>query len=144
HKENEFWLWINSWAIFLQRPSDLGYSDEGYDLPPMNVIVHEVETKVDTFKFERDGQGQLLDDAGGNLQAAARVKRNSLDARVQKATDIISAAPDDHFIIWHDLEDERRAIEKAIPGIVSIYGSQDLEEREQAIIDFSDGKFRYL
>lgn len=144
HKEREFWLWLNSWAIFLQRPSDLGFSDEGYDLPPLNVIVHEVQTKVEGFKFERDGQGFLLDDATGNLQAVAKAKRNSLAARVDCAKQIIAAAPGDHFIIWHDLEDERRAIEAAIPQSVSVYGTQDLDEREQAIVDFSDGKFPYL
>ena len=44
HKEREFWLWLNTWAVFLQKPSDLGYSDEGYDLPPITVNWHEVDT----------------------------------------------------------------------------------------------------
>ncbi len=144
HKEHEFWLWLNSWAIFLQRPSDLGFSDEGYDLPPMHVIVHEVATRVDGYRFERDGQGQLLDDAGGDLAETARAKRASLSARVAKMAEIVAAAPDDHFLLWHDLEDERRAIERAVPGVVSVYGTQEFELREQAIIDFSDGKIKHL
>lgn len=144
HKEHEFWLWLNSWAIFLQRPSDLGFSDEGYDLPPLKVIEHEVATIVTGYKFERDGQGQLLDDAGGNLSKAAKTKRDSLSVRVEKMAEIVGASPSDHFILWHDLEDERRAIDKAVPGVVSVYGTQDLEAREQAICDFSDGKFQHL
>lgn len=144
HKEREFWLWVASWALFLQRPSDLGYSDEGYDLPPMTV--HYVEVKVDhsTAGFDRDGQAKLFRDAALGLQDAAREKRDTLPARVAATAEIVAAHPDSHWLIWHDLESERHAIQKAIPEAVSIYGSQDLDEREQAVIDFSEGKIRIL
>lgn len=144
HKEREFWLWLNSWAIFLQRPSDLGYSDEGYDLPPFEVIYHEVQTDLADGGVDRDGQMNLIRDMAIGLVGASKEKRDTLGTRVEKMQEIIAASPDDHFIIWHDLEDERRAIETALPSAVSVYGSQDLEKREQAIVDFSDGKFQYL
>lgn len=144
HKEREFWLWLNSWAIFLQRPSDLGYSNEGYDLPPFKVIYHEVQTDLADGGIDRDGQMNLIRDMAIGVVGASREKRDTLQNRIEKMQEIIAAAPDDHFIIWHDLEDERRAIEIAIPAAVSVYGSQDLEKREQAIIDFSEGKFQYL
>src|SRR5581483_3006966 len=65
--------------------------------------------------------------------------------RIAKCKEIIAAGkPDQHWIIWHDLEDERRALEKAIPEAVSIYGSQDLEIREQSVADFSDGRIEIL
>lgn len=144
HKEREFWLWLNSWAIFLQSPADLGYSAEGYDLPPFNVIYHEVQSNIADGGVDRDGQAALFRDTAVGVVSASREKRDTLDARIAKMGEIIAAAPVDHFIIWHDLEDERRAIEKAVPSAVSIYGTQDLEKREQAIIDFSDGKFQYL
>lgn len=144
HKEREFWLWLNSWAIFLQRPSDLGYSNEGYDLPPFKVIYHEVQTDLADGGVDRDGQMNLIRDMAIGVVGASKEKRDTLPARIGKMQEIITAAPDDHFIIWHDLEDERRAIEQAVPSAVSVYGSQDLEKREQAIIDFSEGKFQYL
>jgi hypothetical protein len=144
HKEAEFWMWVSSWAIFLQKPSDLGYPDDGYELPPIKVVYHEVKTDLMGTETEKDGQGILLRDAAIGVQDAAREKRNTLDVRVAKMREIIEASPDDHFILWHDLEDERRAIEAAIPAAVSVYGTQDLDEREQAIIDFSDGRFKYL
>ncbi|WP_018900396.1 DNA methyltransferase [Rhizobium sp. 2MFCol3.1] len=144
HKEREFWLWLNSWAIFLQSPADLGYSAEGYDLPPFNVIYHEVQSNIADGGVDRDGQSALFRDTAVGVVSASREKRDTLDARIAKMSSILAAAPDDHFIIWHDLEDERRAIEKAVPGVVSIYGTQDLEKREQAIVDFSDGKFQHL
>lgn len=144
HKEEEFWLWVSSWAIFLQRPSDLGFSDEGYDLPPLKVIHHEVRSDLLGRDVERNGQGILLRDAALGVVAAAREKRESLPARIEKMKEIVDAAPSDHFIIWHDLEDERRAIEAALPGVRSVYGTQDLDARERTIVDFSDGRFRLL
>ena len=144
HKEREFWLWLNSWAIFLQKPSDLGYSDAGYDLPPFKVIYHEVLADIADGGTDRDGQSALFKDTAIGLVSASREKRDTMDTRIEKMGEILAAAPEDHFIIWHDLEDERRAIEKAVPGAVSVYGSQDLENREQAIVDFSDDKFQYL
>lgn len=144
HKEAEFWLWVSSWAIFLQKPSDLGFSDEGYELPPLKVHYHEVQTELLGRETERDGQGILIRDAAIGVQDAAREKRSTLDARVAKMVEIVEASPDDHFLLWHDLEDERRAIERAVPAAVSVYGSQDLDEREHAIIDFSDGRIQYL
>ncbi|WP_395706841.1 DNA methyltransferase [Casimicrobium huifangae] len=144
HKEREFWLWVASWALFLQRPSDLGYSDEGYDLPPMTV--HYVEVPVDhaTAGVERDGQAKLFRDAALGVQDAAREKRDTLPARVAATRSIIDQHPDAHWLVWHDLEAERHALQATIPEAVSIYGEQDLDEREQAVIDFSEGRSRIL
>ncbi|MHC1549417.1 DNA methyltransferase [Phyllobacterium sp. K27] len=144
HKEKEFWLWLNSWAIFLQKPSDLGFSDEGYSLPPFKVIYHEVQSDIADGGTDRDGQTALFKDTAIGVVSASKEKRDTLEARISKMQDILAGSPADHFIIWHDLEDERRAIEKAVPGSVSIYGTQDLDKREQSIVDFSDGKFQHL
>lgn len=144
HKEEEFWLWVASWAIFLQKPSDLGYSDEGYALPPLEVKLHEVAVDESGGGAERDGQGRMFRDAVGGVTAAAREKRDTIPARIEVIKGIICESQNDHFLVWHDLEDERRAIEKAIPEAVSVYGAQELEEREKAIVDFSDGKIKYL
>jgi len=144
HKEREFWLWLNSWAIFLQSPSDLGFSDDGYVLPPMAVHYHEVVSDHATAGAEKDGQGLLFRDAAIGLKEAASEKRDSLPARIECLETILDNDPDSHYLIWHHLEDERHAIKRAIPEAVSVWGSQDLDEREQAIVDFSNGKFKYL
>ena len=144
HKEREFWLWLNSWAVFLQRPSDLGFDDTGYDLPELQVHYHEVATNHAAAGTEKDGQGLLFKDAAIGLQAAAHEKRDSLPARIEKMVEILTADPGSNYILWHDLEAERHAIQKAVPSAVAIYGTQDLDAREQAIVDFSDGKFQYL
>jgi DNA modification methylase len=144
HKETEFWLWMASWAMFLQSPADLGYSSEGYDLPAMKIIHHEVAVDHSTALPEKSGQGRLYRQAKGGVSEASREKRDTLSDRVEELRRILDADPDSSYLLWHDLEDERRAIEKAVPSSVSVYGTQDLDEREQAIIDFSDGKFQYL
>lgn len=141
HKEREFWLWVNSWAIFLQRPSDLGYSDEGYDLPPLHVHYHEVASGTGP-TVERDGQVRLMPDASLSMVAASREKRASLPARVAKMVELVEAEPDEHCIIWHDQEAERHAIKAALPEVVDIYGSQDLDVREERVAAFSRGEIR--
>lgn len=144
HKEQEFWLWVASWAVFIQRPSDLGHSDEGYVLPDLDVRWHEIPSDYEAAGEEKNGQGLLVPDLAMGLSAAAREKRDSMPARVEKVRELVSEAPDEHFIVWHDLEDERHAIQSAIPEAVSVWGSQDLEEREDRIVGFSDGQFRVL
>jgi DNA modification methylase len=144
HKEKEFWFWLNSWAVFVQSPADLGHSAEGYDLPALNVIYHEIKVDHSSAGHDDWGQHKMFRDSALSLRDASREKRDSLDLRAEKVKEIIDLSPEDHFIIWHDLEDERHAIQKSIPESVAVYGSQDLEEREQAIVDFSDGKFKYL
>lgn len=145
HKEQEFWLWVASWALFLQKPSDLGHSDQGYELPELEVIYHEipVEHAVGTTE-ERDGQMRMFRDARLGVTDAAREKRDTLALRVDAMKAIVAAEPDEHFLLWHDLEAERHAIEKALPQAVTVYGKQGLDEREQSVMDFSDGKIQYL
>lgn len=144
HKEQEFWLWVASWAVFLQRPSDLGHSDEGYSLPELDVRYHEVLSDYEAAGTEKNGQGLLIPDVAMGLSAAANEKRGSMSARVDYVAQIIAEDPDDHFIVWHDLEDERHALQQALPDAVSVWGTQDLEEREKRIVEFSDGKHRIL
>ncbi len=144
HKEQEFWLWVSSWAVFIQRPSDLGHSDEGYVLPELDVRYHEIPTDYARAGADRDGQVLMFNDPALGLSAAAREKRDSLPARIAKAAELVAEASDDHFVVWHDLEDERHALQAAIPEARSVWGSQDLEEREQRVADFSDGIYRVL
>lgn len=139
-REDEFWLWSSSWALFITKPSDLGYKDEGYDLPQLKINYHKISNGGVSTK--RDGQMQLFKDNVVSLSDAAREKRESISVRVQAAKAIIEAEPENHFIIWHDLEAERLALKDAIPEMVDIYGTQDYDVREQKVIDFQNGKIR--
>ncbi len=141
HKEDEFWLWVSSWALVITTPSDLGYDDEGYALPPLEVRRHVVSDHYND-NLDRDGQFKIINDVTMSLSAAAREKNQSIAVRVAKAKEIVDSDPDAHFLLWHDLEAERHAIKAAIPGTVDIYGSMDYEERERRVIDFSEGRTR--
>jgi len=142
HKEHEFWLWVSSWGLFVQKPSDLGFSDEGYELPPLDVHWHEVEASAPG--IAQSGQGQMFAQEAIGVIEAAREKRNSLPARLAKLMELRAQNPQAHRVLWHDLESERHALEKAIPGLTTVYGSQDLDSREQAVIAFSDGEIPEL
>lgn len=114
HKVREFWLWVASWAIFVQRPSDLGFDDAGYELPPLDVRWHQLATDHRASGSEKDGQSKMFKSAALGVVEASREKRDSLEARVAKMVEIIDESPEDHFLLWHDLEAEREAIEEAI------------------------------
>ena len=144
HKIQEFWLWVSSWALFVQRPSDLGFSDDGYELPPVDVRWHEIPADHADAGMRADGQINLFKEQAIGVVEASREKRASLDARIAKMLALRAEDPRAHRILWHDLEDERRAIERAIPGVTSVYGSQDLDERESAVIAFSNGEIAEL
>lgn len=142
HMEKEFWLWIASWALFVDTPSDLGYDDTGYDMPELNIIFHRLtadhlaaQNLTDQF-----GQHYLLADTAAGVQQAMKEKRSSLQARIDKAAEIVADAPNDHYVIWHDLEDERKAICKAIKSAKAVYGSQDSDEAERLVLQFAHGE----
>jgi hypothetical protein len=141
HMERAFWLWVASWALFVQRPSDLGeeFSDEGYELPEIDVRWHEIASDHSNAGEDQYGQGRLLKNAALGVTQAASEKRSSLEPRVAKMLQLRSEDPEAHRIIWHDLEDERRAIEKAVPSVVSVYGTQEEEAKEAAVIGFREG-----
>lgn len=144
HKEEEFWLWVSSWAVFVGKPSNVNpnYSDDGYDLPPLKINYHRLETKRDEAVVDRTGQTMLFIEPTNSLQDESKVKRESIAQRVAKAKEIVDANPEDSFILWHDLEEERHEIKRQIPESVAIWGSMDYDAREQKVIDFSDGKIK--
>lgn len=141
--EEEFWLWVSSWALFATKPSDLdaSYSDTGYVLPPLEIHWHELPVEYGK-DADRDGQIQLFQEAAAGLQEAAKAKRDSIAERVVKMKEIVDASPEDHFLLWHDLEREREAILQALPETVDIHGTMDYKMREQRVIDFSEGRSR--
>jgi DNA modification methylase len=147
--EDDFWLWVHSWCIAVTSPKDLGYDYPGFELPKLNV--HWVEVPInkalDAGK-EKDGQARLFIQSRSGLSESAKIKRESIDARVHRALEIRSQYPNDHFILWHHREDERKAINNMMDfegkKFGEIYGSQSWEIREKNIIDFTKGELTDL
>ncbi len=142
HKEAEFWLWLNTWSVFLQSPADLGYDATGYDLPPLETVWHEVDPALDDApQTDRDGQAHLIRGVSMGLHEAAAEKRRSLPTRVDKLMNIVgdhaAAHRGDQIILWCDLNDEQTAIEKALTtaGLTysSVHGSLDPDEVERRL-----------
>lgn len=139
-REAEFWLWVSSWGLFLDKPSDLGYSDDGYVLPEIEVRWHMI--KNSGLNIDSNGQISLFPIQAVSLQEGAQEKRNTIRTRVLKAKEIVESEPENNFILWHNLDDEQMYLKKEIDGVVDIDGRMDYNERERRTIDFAQGKIR--
>ena len=152
HHEEDFWMWVYSWMVSIETPSDLGYDDEGYALPKLNIL-WDCEVKLDKVldaKPDRDGQTQMYVEASGDNSDRAMIRRESIGVRVKKVIEILKEHPKENFVIWHQLEDERYALEKELAELndgrsfASVYGSQDWKEREQTVTAFIKGDLNIL
>src|SRR5690606_9091130 len=149
HKREEFHLWLNTWAAFVQNPRDLGHDATGYDLPPLDVHWHEVAVNHDLAGEDRDGQGFLYRGGSMDLQTASAEKRRTMADRVAELARIVDKFRDDgQIVLWCHLNDEQRAIEKALDSLgltySSIYGSLDPDENERRLMAWKDGKTHAL
>lgn len=145
HKVQEFHLWLSTWAIFLQSPADLGFDATGYDLPPLDVQWEEVQTQLLSDQTDRDGQALMFKDSALSLKDAAREKRDTIPARIERMLRILDAYdPLDQVVIWCDLNAEQDAIEKALAlrglSYSSVHGSLDSDEAERRIDEWRDQK----
>lgn len=143
HAESEFWKWVCSWAVMLRKPSDLGYSDEGFDLPPLTM--HQIEVKVsDEGQQASDGaQLYLFPVEAQTLQERRNARKVSLADRVQAAAELVNAS-DEQWIVWCNLNSESEALTKAINGAVEVTGSDSVEHKEQSAADFISGRTRVI
>lgn len=138
HAENEFWKWMASWAVMLRKPSDLGYSNEGYDLPPLNYIQHTVSANAGP-DFET---GLLFPMQAETMQERIAARRSTVEQRCELAA---SVTPTDRpFVWWCNLNAESAMLAKAIPGAVETLGSDSDEVKERKLRDFSEGRIRVL
>jgi len=140
HARKPFWRWVGEWAMCLNKPSDIGYSDDGYDLPPLEMHEHVID--VDQQMARK--AGMLFAYEAASLTEQREVRKASLEDRVLKAADIVLSAREDQWLVWASLNDESTALVKAIPGAVEVTGSDPIEVKEQRIVDFLDGKARVL
>lgn len=136
HAEDKFWEWVASWAVMLQKPSDLGYEDGGYILPPLNVHDHVVQTST-------TADGYLFAVEALTLQERQRARRDSIEQRVAKAAELANST-DKPFLVWCDLNRESELLTRAINGAIEVKGSDTPEHKAKAMMDFADGKIRAL
>ena len=132
NKKEEFWKWVSTWAVFINKPSDLGYDDTGYNLPKLNIHEIEVINHTDDVITNKKGDLVLFKDNTKSLIYVSREKSQSVDLRVKKAFEIIQEhGPEENWILWHHLEAERMAIEK-INGVRAWYDAE-IKAEEMAL-----------
>lgn len=136
HAQQDFWRWIASWAVSVRKPSDLGYSDDGYDLPPLRYYEHVVDVDAPT-----DGYLFALEAVSLSDRLAAR--RQTIADRVRQCAALVNAS-DEQWIVWCALNDESARLTAAIDGAVEIRGSDSIEDKESALASFIGGQSRVL
>ncbi len=136
HAQEPFWAWVCSWARSLRKPSDLGFCDDGFDLPPLI----EKEYVVETAEC-RDGM--LFAMPGASLHEERAERRNSIGERCEKAASI-ALGHDGPTVCWCELNDEGDQLERMIPGSKQIKGSMSDEQKEEYLTAFSSGELKHL
>lgn len=134
--EDQFWKWMASWAVALRKPSDLGYSDDGYDLPELRYHQHLVPSMAPV------PDGMLFAPPARTLQERLAVRRESVDARVCRAIDLTPG--DRPFVWWCNLNAESAALAAGIPDAVEVRGSDTPDDKERKLLDFAEGHIRVL
>lgn len=137
HAEKDFWKWVCSWAVMLRKPSDLGYEDRQFALPP--VLFHnetvECEKSTDGFLFAMEAQ---------SLQERQQARSQTTKERCEMVAQIVSQGPKEQWLIWCNLNNESTTVAKMIPGAIELVGSDSHETKEQTMLGFSSGEVKIL
>lgn len=136
HCEQMFWDFVSDWAVMLCKPSDIGFSDDGYVLPAMNLI----ETHIETDK--RDN-GKLFNDASVNATDYNKELRATINERLTKVAEIVNNS-DENWIVWIKQDDEGDLLRKLIPDAVEVRGSENPTSKREKLIGFAQNKYRVL
>jgi hypothetical protein len=136
HAVDKFWEWCASWAAILSKPSDLGYSDDRFILPPLTINEHVVKSdRMDGDLFALEAQ---------TLDERRAARKGSFGERIKHCVDIVNKSDDGSWLIWCDLNIESEALKKSIRGAVEVKGSDKPEHKESSMIDFAAGKIDCL
>lgn len=136
HAENEFWKWISTWAVYIRKPSDLGFSDDGYILPPLNLQHHVVESTA--------ADGDLFCVEAKTLSERRGARKASLSSRIDVAAGLANVNKKDPWLIWCDLNVESKELAREIIGAVEVTGSMPIEAKEEALEAFLSGQARAM
>jgi superfamily II DNA or RNA helicase len=141
HAIESFWDWVSSWAAMASLPSDIGnYANDGYILPQMRTIMHEVDVDV----TDRGDALTLIRMPELNATSVHKEQRRTADVRARAVADLVNAEPSEPWIIWCYTDYEADALKAAIPSAVDVRGSDSAEKKEAALIAFTDGKIQIL
>lgn len=135
HAEDPFWRWVCSWARALRRPSDLGFEDDGFRLPPLEHRQHIIEART-------RAEGTLFDFPAVGIHEERAESRRTIRERCEQVADLVTGP--DAAVTWCYLNEEGNLLAKLIPGAVQVSGSDSLEAKEEALVAFGRGDIRVL
>lgn len=135
HAEDKFWEWIATWAVVLEKPSDLGYSDEGFILPKLNIHEIVVNSPKDPLC--------LVPKVAQTLQERRQARKDSMESRIESVAEIANAS-NEQFVIWCDLNAESELLKKSINGAVEVKGSDKPEHKINTAMEFVVGNVRVI
>ena len=135
HAEDAFWRWVASWARAMRKPSDLGFDDSGFHLPPLEHRQHIVEARTRP-------EGTLFDLPAIGMDEERAEARRTLTERCEAVADLLHGA--DSAVAWCQLNPEGDLLTKLIPGAVQVSGADDPDDKEAKLLAFSRGDIRVL
>lgn len=137
HAKQSFWDFVSTWAVMLNKPSDIRFDDKGYDLPPLNIIQDIVETP------KRDN-GMLFNTSAVSATEFHKELRLTYKIRLDRVAEMVKARPDENFIIWIGHDDEGKYLRSLLPEAIEVKGSDSREYKKEKLLGFGNGDFRIL
>ncbi len=136
HAESEFWRWVAGWAIMLRRPSDLGFSDDGFAMPELRIIPHMIESGIVT-------EGTIFAMPARTLEDQRSARRSTLERRCRAVADLVNASADP-WLVWCELNDEGDMLASMITDAVQVAGADSDDDKAARMMGFTSGAHRVL
>ena len=137
HAVQAFWDFVSTWAVMLNKPSDIGFDDTGYSLPPLNVVQEIVETP-------KRNNGMFFNPVAVNATDFHKELRETYEIRLNKVAEIVNAHPNENFIIWIGHDQEGKYLLNLLPDAIEVKGSDSKQYKKEKLIGFGNGDFRIL
>lgn len=134
HAQQDFWDFVSTWAVMLSKPSDIGFSDDGYILPPMNVIEDYIVT-------EKKDNGALFNDMAVSATDFHKELRRTIKQRLERVAEIVNASSE-NWIIWIGQDEEGKVLRELIPDAVEVKGSDSKQYKKDKLLGFANNEFR--
>ena len=138
HAEKDFFAWVNQWSIMVKKPSDIGFSDKGYDLPPLHTNKHIVHN---TKQWTIDGQSSLFAMPAKTMTEVREEQKLTVDERCEKAVELAQGKTS---VYWCNLNEESSLLAALDPDAVEIRGGMSLDKKEELLVAFANGEIGRL
>lgn len=140
HATVEFWKWVCSWALNIEKPSDIGFDDKGYVLPKLNEYEEIVEVEIIADDFQ-EGFFRYVQMSATSLY---KERKNTIKVRAQRIMEIIERNPNEQYLIWVDMNEEADELKKLLPNAIEVRGSDNNIYKEDMSQKFKSGEIQIL